>query len=254
MTAATLITAGAFAFLALAHSVLGEVELLRPLFAAEWTEPGPRWAMERIFRFAWHLTSICWIAIAAIALDAPVLPMIAILALLSSAMIFVMLRGHLAWPVFLLGGLAAWHGYEPLPQWMLTIGVVFAVAALVVAAAIHVAWASGMQWGLAAASPTDPGNPDHHFEPGPGITLLVAVALVVAAVGVSLAALNAGGAIPWLMTIGVAAVLTIRAIGDTRVAGLTKTVRDTEFAAADDRIFTPLCVFIALGAGAALML
>jgi len=45
----------------------------------------------------------------------------------------------------------------------------------------------------------------------------------------------------------------LRAIGDTRVAGSTKTVRNTDFARADDRYFTPIVVFLALGASGALV-
>ncbi len=48
-------------------------------------------------------------------------------------------------------------------------------------------------------------------------------------------------------------VLSLRAIGDTKVAGFTKTVRDTAFSRADDQYFTPLITFIALGATAALL-
>jgi hypothetical protein len=40
----------------------------------------------------------------------------------------------------------------------------------------------------------------------------------------------------------------LRAIGDTKVAGFTKSVRDTPFADADDRYFTPLVVLLSLGA------
>jgi hypothetical protein len=53
---------------------------------------------------------------------------------------------------------------------------------------------------------------------------------------------------------GAAAVFTVRAIGDTKVAGFSKTVRGTRFAEADDRIFTPLCVALALGTTASLMI
>lgn len=73
-TVAEVIVAGAFTLLALAHSALGESAILRPLFAAEWHTGEARWAVERVLRFAWHLTSITWIGIAAIVLDAALLP------------------------------------------------------------------------------------------------------------------------------------------------------------------------------------
>ena len=62
---ASLVGSLALLVLALAHSVLGEQGILRPLFAAEWTVELPRWAVERILRFAWHLTSLAWVALAA---------------------------------------------------------------------------------------------------------------------------------------------------------------------------------------------
>ena len=65
-----LITAGTFIVLAIAHSALGESGILRPLFAVEWTVNEPRWAVERILRFAWDLTSVTWLGFAAIAMGA----------------------------------------------------------------------------------------------------------------------------------------------------------------------------------------
>ena len=62
---APVITAAGFGLIALVHSVLGELALVRPLFASDWELPIPRWAAERILRFAWHLTSIAWLGIAA---------------------------------------------------------------------------------------------------------------------------------------------------------------------------------------------
>jgi hypothetical protein len=53
---------------ALVHSVLGERRILGPLL--DTTEPGPRILRSRlaraIVRFAWHFTSISWLAMAAV--------------------------------------------------------------------------------------------------------------------------------------------------------------------------------------------
>ena len=247
-----LITAGTFIVLAIAHSALGESGILRPLFAVEWTVNEPRWAVERILRFAWHLTSVTWLGFAAIAMGASALVTMGIVSLVSAAIIFVMLRGHLAWPIFLLGGLAAIHGTQPLPDAVLAAGSIATVVVLGAAAALHVFWAAGGTWGLRQAWPELPG--EDNFQPGPLLTLAVAVALVVGAVLVALVASGADYRLMRWAVIGVVAVFTLRAVGDSRVAGFTKKIRDTEFGQADDRIFTPLCVFLALGTTAALML
>ncbi len=253
MSIAELLTAGAFLILAAAHSALGESDILKPLFSAEWTiTTTPRWATERILRFAWHLTSITWVALALIALDVPALPVIGAMMLVSAAIIFVLLRGHLAWPIFLVGGLAAFHAHTPLPEPLLQAGAVVAVLALAAAAILHVWWAFGGTWGLDAALPVDPDSTSE-FSPGPALTMLVAALLVIGAGVVGWVMAGAPTIVRW-MAISAAAIFSIRAIGDTKVAGFTKTVRGTTFAEADDRFFTPLCVFLALGTTGALLL
>ena len=66
---------------------------------------------------------------------------------------------------------------------------------------------------------------DKTLSPGPGLTLAVAAE-----------------------SAGVSAVVALRAAGETKLVGFTKTARDTGFARADDRYFTPLVVLLALGA------
>lgn len=91
------------------------------------------------------------------------------------------------------------------------------------------------------------------FKPGPWLTLAEAAALAAFGLLVAMAALGHGPpAVRWLVYAGVA-VLVARAVGDRRTAGFTKTVRDTAFARADDAYFTPLVVFLALGATGALI-
>lgn len=244
------ISAMCLVFLGLVHSVLGEVRILRPLFAASWAVAMPRWAFERIVRFAWHLTSVAWFALAAALWDMDVVPAVAVMSLVSAATIFVMLRGHLAWPVFLLSGLAAgyadgWFGRDLLAA----VGVATAVV-LYAAAALHVWWAFGGTWMVDRALPP---VPEGGFRPGRWPTLAVAALLAAYGTLVGLAAVQRGpDAVRWLVIVGVA-VLMLRAIGDTKVAGFTKSVRDTKFARADDRYFTPLVVFLALGASGALL-
>lgn len=251
MSTQELIIAACLFVLAGAHSVLGETDILRPLFAATWAmERTPRWATEKVLRFAWHLTSVAWIAMALAILDVPLLVSIAGMSLVSAAMIFVMLRGHLAWPLFLLAGVAALHQYGALDRSTLRAGAVLTSVALVAAAGLHVYWALGGTWMLDRAVPktSRPG-----FQPGRGLTLAVAVGLAAFAALVAVVAFDSGPDVARpFVAIGVA-VFTLRAIGDTKVAGFTKTVRDTAFAVADDRWFTPVVVFLALGATGALL-
>lgn len=252
MSTPELIIAGCLLVLAAAHSALGETDILRPLFAADWTmEKTPRWATEKILRFAWHLTSVSWVAIALAVLDVPLLPTVAVMCLVSAAMIFVMLRGHLAWPLFLIAGVSALYSDGRLDGAALQVAALLTAGALLAVAAVHVYWAGGGTWMLDRALP--PTATESSFRPGPILTLAVAVALTVFAALVGLVAFNSGPEqLRWLVIAGIV-VFSIRAIGDTKVAGFTKTVRDTSFAIADDRWFTPLIVFLALGATAALL-
>lgn len=254
VSSSNILVALSFGSLAVAHSVLGEAGILRPLFAAEWTTPEiPRWALQRILRFAWHVTSIAWLGVAAIALNAPVEVVIAAMAFASALLIFVRLPGHLAWPIFLLGGLAAWQWAEPLPRSVLGVAAGAAVVALVLAAGLHAYWAAGGRRGLEAALPTG-ADGLASFTPSAGLTLAVAAALVAAASVVAAVAFGVGPSQLRWAAVGVVVAFTLRAIGDTKVAGFTKAVRDTDFADRDDKYYTPLCVFLALGGTAALLL
>ncbi len=253
MSNSSIIVASCLCFLAAAHSVLGELAILRPLFQAEWQKPKPRWAMQRILRFAWHLTSITWVGLAGIALGAPIHLMIAGICVLSAGLVFVSLRGHLSWPFFLLAACAALHTEGLLHTSVLGVAIVLTLLCLVVIAAVHVYWAAGGSWGIATAIPQgDDDKPS--FSPPPWLTVLVALALLAFA-----------GLIGWswlvdstqhwprvLLGLGTT-VLTLRAVGDGKHAGFTKTKRNSEFAKWDDRLFTPLAVLMAFGSGAALL-
>ena len=246
-----LIVVACLVVLAIAHSVLGEARILGPLFTSSWSIPLARPAAERILRFAWHLTSIAWLALAAIVAGGGPLPIVALMSLWSAAVVFVMLRGHLAWPLFLLAGLAALRADGLLgPSW-LRAGAIAAAVTLAAAAGLHLHWAVGGRWLADRAVPTTPGS-GPAFNPGVGLTLAVAAAL--AAFAGLIGAVTAGwgpGSLRLLVALGTGA-LVLRAVGDTRAVGFTKSVRNTDFARADDRWFTPLVVFLALGAAGAL--
>lgn len=237
--------------LAVVHSVLGESSILRPLFKQEWKIGEPRWAVERILRFAWHLTSIAWLALAAVLLDVAVLPTIAALSVASAAIIFVMLRGHLAWPLFLLAAFGALQADGQLNDTVLRSGAIVAVGLLSLAAIVHVYWALGGRWMLDVAAPVDPTGKGR--KPGPILTLAVALALAVFAGLVAAAVADVGPSIARVLVWVGVAVFAVRAVGDTKTVGFSKSDHSSPFAQADDRWFTPIIFWIALGATASVL-
>ncbi|MEL6184706.1 MAG: DUF3995 domain-containing protein [Myxococcota bacterium] len=243
----------ALLFLAVGHSVLGEQSVLRPLFASEgWGLPdAPRWAAERLLRFAWHLTSVAWVVLAAIMLGAPAEIAVGGGCLVSAAFVFFGLRGHLAWPIFLLGGIAAINAGGALPGWARAGLVGMAVLVAGAAAGLHVYWAMGGRRWLDRVLPQKPdGQPI--FRPGAWACLAVTACLLGYA---GLVVYTSRGAPFWAWAATAVAflVLTARAVGDGRQVGFTKTDRSTAFAQSDDAVFTPLVVVLALGAAVALL-
>jgi hypothetical protein len=111
-------------------------------------------------------------------------------------------------------------------------------------AALHLYWLAGGRKGGAAVIPEVDGKPA--FRPGPGATLLVAVALAAAAWLV----FAQGGLVPGLLpasvlragTLVLGILFLLRAVGDFRRVGFSKKVRGTRFARLDDLVFSPLCV------------
>lgn len=102
---------------ALAHSILGERYILIRLFRRSDlpTLFGGTDFTRRTLRFAWHLTSIAWLGFAALlwlmaggGLDLPAAGWVVAVTFLASALLTAWhSRGrHLAWPVFLVIGLA----------------------------------------------------------------------------------------------------------------------------------------------------
>lgn len=250
----SIVTASCFGVLAIAHSGLGERELLRPLFAREWDLGIPRDAAERILRFAWHLTSVAWLGLAALALGVSLWMVLAAVAFSSGLAIFVMLRGHLAWPIFFAGALAAGLAGGLVGAGTLASVSVAAALALALAGALHLRWALGGGPGEAAAViPTHPdGTP--RFKPPWWATVAVGLALLGGAA--LLLARTLGWALPGLqltlvlMTI----VFTLRAAGDGRTVGFSKPRHESTFERLDDRFYTPLSVLFAFGGAAALLL
>jgi len=131
---------------------------------------------------------------------------------------------------------------------------------------VHVYWALGGRRGLQAALPQLPVQPvppglqragepaqRNAFTPSPGSTLAVAAALL----GVALAVALRGGlfgepmqhAALRCVLAAVALALLARAVGDFRLVGFFKRVKDSAFARMDSRVYAPLCVLLGLGMG-----
>lgn len=255
MTSAHALAAATLVLLGGLHSLLGERMLIGPLLADDrWRVPVPRRAAERLLRFAWHLTSIAWLALALVLLGVDTPGVVAATMLASGLLVLSSLPAHLAWPLFLLGalwaGLAGGHVGDGALQVLAMVGIGLASGA----AAMHVLWAAGGgARSMRLVIPTDPDGTTR-FRPGPLATLGVAGALTTFAIG--LAGLSGlveapTTAVRWLVGAGTA-ILALRAIGDGRYTGFTKRVRSTAFARRDDLAFTPAVVLLAIAGVAAL--
>jgi hypothetical protein len=114
------IAAVLFILLGIAHSYLGERFILIPLFKRGHLPKifNSELLTERTLRFAWHLLTVAWFALAAILLT-PEMPtskttiakIITIVALTSSTISFVVARGwHFSWIFFLAISILVWIG------------------------------------------------------------------------------------------------------------------------------------------------
>ena len=246
------IAAGLLVFISVAHSVLGEKEILQPLFGDDrWATELPRWVHERILRFAWHLTSVAWVGLAFLVLGVDGATVVVGVGLTSATVIAISLPGHFAWPVFIAAGWTAAASQGMVPNGLMR-GTMVAGAAIALAlGGLHIYWAMGGKRWLEAALPERSGS--KAFEPGRLTTLLVASLLLMFAglLITGLLSTDAGSVAPtwvrWAAGLA-AAILGLRAVGDGRYAGFTKTVRSTAFARRDDLFYTPTAVALAASA------
>ena len=117
---------------------------------------------------------------------------------------------------------------------------------LALLAAVHVYWAIGGAWGKASSLPEVGGRPA--FIPSRGATLLVAAGLSFGA----LVALSRGhlafssrpGSLAHWFTLAFGLAFVLRAIGEFRLVGVFKRVRDTSFARRDTWLFSPLSLLL----------
>jgi hypothetical protein len=271
MTSWTLALASAVAaFIALAHSYLGERRILRPLMAMgnDFGTPERSRFINATLRFAWHLTSLFWLGTATIIgllasrpLDPTgvnVLEILSTLYIASSAIVLAYSGGrHMAWPLFLLIGAIGWaavidHGGETaIAAAIDLIGLSVAVTLLAIAI-LHGYWAGSGSAGSGLAVLKKNGVPV--FKPGPVGTGLVAVALMLAAAIVigRLGYWRLPYQDAWLRTACwmLAAVFILRAIGDFRFVGFFKRGHDSPFARWDTAAYSPLCLLLGLGIAA----
>lgn len=114
---------------------------------------------------------------------------------------------------------------------------------------VHVYWLFGGRVGRLAAIPEVDGKPI--FEPSALAMLTVAIGLALCAVVIAgtagmLALPLSQTMLVWL-THALAVVLLLRAIGDFRLVGFCKRIRDTRFAYLDTALYSPLCLVLAIG-------
>ncbi|MFO0723105.1 MAG: DUF3995 domain-containing protein [Myxococcota bacterium] len=240
--------------LGLAHSYLGERLLIGPLIRRPlWPADSPRGLLgQRTLRFAWHLTSVAWWAMAVLllwpSLGAPLV--VGVFAIVSGLIAAFGSRGaHAAWLVFMLIGALCLANVEPVAGWALAERQVFALIGAIVLlalAVLHITWAFGKEAPSDAVVPTRDGKPS--FRPTRAMTLAVALALMIAAASLALATSS-----PLAKTLSglVGAAFLLRAIGDFRYVGATKRVRATRFARWDDAVYTPTCALLAIAGAAA---
>ncbi|MEJ2124490.1 MAG: hypothetical protein P8Y67_12780 [Alphaproteobacteria bacterium] len=103
-----------------AHSILGERRLIAPLLGTSQAGPGilQYELARRILRYAWHATSLTWIAVAAILIIVDTLPplpqgrlivfIIGVSFLVMALISIAISRGrHIGWPFLAAAGIAA---------------------------------------------------------------------------------------------------------------------------------------------------
>jgi hypothetical protein len=248
-----LVTAGLFLLVSALHSILGERFILRVPLTMSWPHPESERFKKRTLRFAWHLTSLTWVGIAAVVMLSPSRPTLDILTLVtlgSGVLTFWVSRGaHLAWPIFLsmatLLQVGA-HGPERMQGTLQTVAVATATIALAGIAALHVYWALGGPWGSKAAVPQVRGGAPA-FKPGPVLTL--AVGLLIGGYAGVLWGVHQQWLPAWahLVVAAASAVFLLRVVGDFRYFGLFKRPCRTLFARNDTTVYVPLCFGLAWG-------
>ena len=250
-----IVAASVFGLLAVVHSVLGEHLIVRPYVTRKGgLTGGARSMSDNTLRFTWHAASLAMLAMAAIVLGADPLTVVGVLSLCFGFAMMVMVRGHLAWPLFLAAGLFTFDAADALSDVVLLVLVWLGIAVAGAGGVLHVIWVIRPSAMTIPALPQDPKSGKPLMSPGRLLTALVAGAALT--LGALMAVLTWTNNPCWVWAMGVAAalVLAIRVVGDFRCFGMMKREIDTAFAVNDTRYYTPLFVVLLAGIASALVL
>ncbi|MBT3316114.1 MAG: DUF3995 domain-containing protein [Anaerolineae bacterium] len=116
---------------------------------------------------------------------------------------------------------------------------------------LHIYWALSGTWGISYAVPTTNGKA--LFKPSSLAKIFVAQAfftaslIVMGRIGLLIKFIQLPFIFYW-GTWGIAAVFLLRTIGEFKYIGFFKRYRTSRFASLDTRFYSPLCLFIAIGA------
>lgn len=110
---------------------------------------------------------------------------------------------------------------------------------------LHIYWALGGTWWKENVLPTV--EHTKAFTPGVGMTMVVAIGLLVFALVHCSVWFASAWVYPWVMQsalLAIGCIFVLRAIGERNLMGFFKKVRHTKFAYYDTRIYSPLCLVI----------
>jgi len=129
---------------------------------------------------------------------------------------------------------------------MIVLSILLSLIFLVLAI-VHLNWAIGNTWGLSHALPTK-ADGELVMNPGTFATLAVALGLLLCTFFYFINP-EPGNPNNWIFDWGrllIPIAFLLRAIGDFRYVGLFKKVKNTKFGKMDSKLFTPICVVIAI--------
>ena len=115
---------------------------------------------------------------------------------------------------------------------------------------IHIYWGLGGKWAFADAFPTNEDGTQLQQVPGMAASFIVAAGLFCFGLFYLIKAEIVSISLPTILNnYGlwiIAGIFLLRAIGDFNYVGIFKKIKTTPFAKKDNKIYTPLCMFIGL--------
>jgi hypothetical protein len=112
-------------------------------------------------------------------------------------------------------------------------------------AGIHIYWVFGGSWGFKAALPILD-NDQPAIKPGVIATLTIAIGLLLFAAVIYSNISYHNKVLVKYTTYGISFIFLLRGIGDFKLFGLFKKIKNNTFAKNDTRIYTPLCFYLAV--------